>query len=568
LTLPIDIRTDHLRIVQDVLQRHLPAGVKVWVFGSRATWVTKDSSDLDLALEGDGKIPARSLTALESAFEDSDLPYAVDVVDVNRIGPRFRRIVEQQRVGLPQSDGRGSADRRSGPPAHWPDTWCSKTIADIAASSRNAIVGGPFGSNLASRDYVRDGVPVIRGQNMGARWVTGDFVFVTPEKADSLKVNLARPGDVVLTQRGALGQVSIVPSALPRCLVSQSQMKVTVDHEVADPQFLYYVLSSAEQQAYVRQNAIQTGVPHTNLEILRSTPIPVPPLTEQRAIAHVLGTLDDKIELNRRMNATLEAMARALFRSWFVDFDPVRARMEGRATGLPKKIADLFPDRLVDSELGEIPEGWIVKTLGDLCHKPQYGYTASARNEPVGPRFLRITDINKESWVSWSRVPYCEATDDESSKYRLTKGDVLIARMADPGHGVLVEEDVEAVFASYLIRFRPVEDRDARLLQYWLKSDAYWALVRGQATGTTRVSLNARVLSLFPLVAPPGGLASAFAAVVGALRDRLVQSATEMQVLADLRDTLLPKLASGELRVHGAGTGFRPRRLPGIRRSA
>ena len=549
MTPPIDIRPSDLRIVRDVLRRHLPADVRVWVFGSRASWMTKDSSDLDLALEGEHRIPPQRLSALESAFEDSDLPFAVDVVDVNRISRRFRRIVEQHRVGLPLSVGRSSVVRRN--ERSWPDTWCDKTIEDIAASSPNAVVGGPFGSNLVSRDYVAEGVPVIRGQNLGARWVTGDFVFVTPEKADSLEANLARPGDVVLTQRGTLGQVSIVPSGLPRCLVSQSQMKVTVDREVADPQFLYYVLRSAEQQAYVRQNAIQTGVPHTNLGILRSTPVPVPPLIDQRTIAHILGTLDDKIELNRRMNATLEAMARALFRSWFVDFDPVRAKMEGRDTGLPQEIADLFPDRLVESELGEIPTGWSIRTLGDLCRKPQYGYTASARSEPIGPRFLRITDINKESWVSWSRVPYCEATEDEFTKYRLAQGDLLIARMADPGHGILVEEDVKAVFASYLIRFRPVEDRNARLLQYWLKSDAYWQLVRGQAAGTTRVSLNARVLSLFPLVVPPDGVANAFRTVVGALRERLVQSAAEMQLLVELRDTLLPRLVSGELRVTG-----------------
>ena len=199
--------------------------------------------------------------------------------------------------------------------------------------------------------------------------------------------------------------------------------------------------------------------------------------------------------------------------------------------------------------MGEIPAGWTVKTLGDLCHKPQYGYTASAKSEPVGPRFLRITDINKESWVSWSRVPHSEATDDELSKYRLAKGDVLIARMADPGHGILVEEDVEAVFASYLIRFKPIRSSDARILQYWLRSDAYWQLVRGQASGTTRVSLNAKVLSRFPLVVTRDAVASTFAAVAGALRDRLVRSVTEMQLLASMRDALLPKLVSGELRV-------------------
>ncbi|MGH9337894.1 MAG: restriction endonuclease subunit S, partial [Vicinamibacteria bacterium] len=172
-------------------------------------------------------------------------------------------------------------------------------VGKIAAPTRNALVGGPFGSNLVSRDYVSDGVPVIRGQNMGSRWVSGDFVFVTEEKADSLEANLARPGDIIFTQRGTLGQVSLVPEGpFGRYLVSQSQMKLTVNRKVADPHFLYYVFSSAEQRAYIHQHAIQTGVPHTNLAILRSTPMSLPPLAEQRAIARILGALDDKIELN------------------------------------------------------------------------------------------------------------------------------------------------------------------------------------------------------------------------------------------------------------------------------
>lgn len=163
------------------------------------------------------------------------------------------------------------------------------------------------------------------------RWVDGEFAFVSQAKADSLASNCAKPGDLVFTQRGTLGQVALVPkNGADRYLISQSQMKLTVDVEKADALFLYYVFNSAEQQAYIRQNAIQTGVPHTNLGILRNTPLTLPPLTEQIAIAAVLGALDDKIELNRRMNATLEAMARALFQSWFVDFDPVRAKLDGR----------------------------------------------------------------------------------------------------------------------------------------------------------------------------------------------------------------------------------------------
>src|SRR5258708_5086913 len=238
-------------------------------------------------------------------------------------------------------------------------TDCS--VRDIAAPTRNALVGGPFGSDLVSKDYVETGVPVIRGQNLGqGRWVGGEFAYVTPEKADSLASNLAKPNDIVFTQRGTLGQVAIVPDRpFDRYLISQSQMKLSVDPSKVDVLFLYYLFTSPEQQVYIRQNAIQVGVPHTNLGILRNTPIALPPLPEQKAIAAVLGALDDKIELNRRMNATLEAMARALFQSWFVDFDPVRGKQEGRTpSGLDAATAKLLPKAFHETKLGYIPLGW------------------------------------------------------------------------------------------------------------------------------------------------------------------------------------------------------------------
>ena len=183
------------------------------------------------------------------------------------------------------------------------------TVGDIAAPVRNALVGGPFGSDLVSKDYVVQGVPVIRGTNMGhGRWVAGEFAYVTFEKAESLVSNCAHPGDLLFTQRGTLGQVALVPKkGYDRYLISQSQMKLTVDPTKADTEFLYYVFTSAEQQAYIRQNAIQTGVPHTNLGILRNTPLSLPSLSKQKAIAHILGTLDDKIENNRALNHHLAA---------------------------------------------------------------------------------------------------------------------------------------------------------------------------------------------------------------------------------------------------------------------
>jgi len=313
------------------------------------------------------------------------------------------------------------------------------------------------------------------------------------------------------------------------------------DFKDNDPRFISYFLRSLDFSAY----SDKAAVPGLNRNHLHEAPVRIPPPTEQRAIAHVLGTLDDKIELNRCMSQTLEEMARALFKSWFVDFDPVRAKMEGRDTGLPPDIADLFPSRLVDSELGQIPKGWDTKTLGDLCEPPQYGYTASAKTDPVGPRFLRITDINKRSWVAWESVPYCAISSSDLTKYRLHRGDILIARMADPGHGVLVEDDELAVFASDLIRFRPLDPLFSRFLQYWLRSGGYWEVVSGRFSGTTRMNINARQLRSLPLVVPSDETAEAFASQINALRAAVVSSAKENSWLTQVRDNLLPKLVSG-----------------------
>lgn len=177
-----------------------------------------------------------------------------------------------------------------------PEDWVLTTVRGIASHAKNAIVGGPFGSELVSRDYTRRGTPVIRGQNMGGRYIGGDFVYVSDEKADALKSNLARPDDIVFTQRGTLGQISVVPNGkFDKYIVSQSQMKLTLDMGTADSTFFYYLFSGEWHQDYIQRSAIQTGVPHLNLGILRQIPIQCPPLSEQKAIATILSDMDSEI---------------------------------------------------------------------------------------------------------------------------------------------------------------------------------------------------------------------------------------------------------------------------------
>jgi type I restriction enzyme S subunit len=436
--------------------------------------------------------------------------------------------------------------------------WPNVVISHVATP----VIGGTPSRSVA--EHWGGDIPWATAKDVAA--VSGRYLehveeYISEEGLKNSAAKLLPKGTIVITARGTVGALA----QLGRAMAFNQTCYALLPTDALDNDFLFYALKGtlAEMRALTYGTVFETITTQTFDHWL----IPLPPLPEQRAIAHILGTLDDKIELNRRMSETLEAMARALFKAWFVDFEPVRAKMEGRwqrgqsLPGLPAHLYDLFPDRLVDSELGEIPEGWRVGRLGELSEKPQYGYTASAKEEPVGPKFLRITDINKLAWIDWPTVPYCEIEQEDFEQYRLHPGDVLIARMADPGHGVVIEEQVEAVFASYLIRFRLKDQAYIRYIQYWLRSDGYWELVTSRYAGTTRASLNAQVLSSFQLIIPPKPIASAFSEIVNALRNKVVAAAGESRTLAALRDALLPKLIRGEIRLKDAEQFLKERGL-------
>ena len=451
----VDLRPDHWAIVRSALRRHVPDR-EVLAFGSRATWTAKDYSDLDLAVMGEEPLSLRTASALDEALRDSDLPFKVDVVDWARIDGSFRAIIRRDAVTVLAP----TVSAEAAGPARF-EIWTTMPFDEAFLVNPAVPIKRGSPTPFVAMAAIEPGLRTVRSKTFrkfrgsGSRFEDGDTLLarITPCLENGKIARYSADAD---EEVGHGSTEFIVVRGRPG---------------VTDTKYAFYVTRSDLVRSYAIGQMTGTSgrqrVPPASLAHLE---VAVPSLPEQRAIIRILGTLDDKIELNRRMNETLEAMARALFKSWFVDFDPVRAKIEGRETGLPEAIDDLFTDQLVDSELGEIPEGWVVRTLGDVCYKPQYGFTASAQSQPVGPRFLRITDINKKPWVSWSQVPYCRATDDEFSKYRLSKGDVLIARMADPGHGILIEEDLGAIFASYLIRFRPIESRTGRLLQYWLNS--------------------------------------------------------------------------------------------------
>ncbi len=329
------------------------------------------------------------------------------------------------------------------------------------------------------------------------------------------------PG-VVTGRYGTLGQVFFVPDDF-------WPLNTTLyvrDFKGNDPRFISYFLRGLDFLAY----SDKAAVPGLNRNHLHQARVRLPSdISEQRAIAHILGTLDDKIELNRQMNETLEAMARALFKSWFVDFDPVQAKAEGRNPSLPEPIADLFPNRFVDSELGEIPEGWEAKTWGDLVIL-EYG--KSLREYDGNTGVYPVYGTNGR--IGYHSEPLC------------THSGIIIGRKgAYRGVHFCSEPFFVIDTAFYVEPRKPVDLR-------W----AYYELLRrdinSMDSGSAIPSTSRADFYSLPVCSSPFQVQQAFARLLNPFWVRQKKAHQESAILATLRDTLLPKLISGELRLKDA----------------
>lgn len=427
----------------------------------------------------------------------------------------------------------------------------STTILGEIAFGENGLVDGPFGSNLPASAYTQDGVPVIRGSNLSLgieRFDSNEFVYVSEEDANKLSRSLCKPGDIAFTKKGTIGQTGFIPyqGTFKQFLLSSNQMKLTVDPASADPLFIYYAVSSRKNREKIIRDASVTGVPKINVAYLRNFPIDLPPLEEQRAIAHILGSLDDKIELNRRMNETLEALARALFKSWFIDFDPVRAKMEGRQpAGMDDETAALFPGSFEDSALGEIPKGWSVEPLDQIAYF--LNGLALQKYPPEGEESLpaiKITELRKGVTESSGR-----ASTEIPSQYIVEDGDVLFSwsgslevQLWTGGRGALNQH-----------LFKVTSDRYPKwFYYYWIKQHLTEFRAIAADKATTMGHIKRHHLTDTLTVVPPEPTLNAMSATIEPIVNKMLNNTLEASNLAAIRDALLPKLLSGEVRVREA----------------
>jgi len=390
---------------------------------------------------------------------------------------------------------------------------------------------------------------LIRSQNvLNERFSIGGLAFISQEQADQLSNVEVQSSDVLLNITGdSVARVCQVdPMVLP-ARVNQHVAIIRPKPEVIDPRFLRYFMVSPEMQAHMlglaasgaTRNALTKGM-------IEKFEIPAVPLPEQRAIAATLGALDDKIELNRKMNATLEAMARALFRDWFVDFGPTRAKMESRAPYLSPDLWSLFPDRL-DAE-GK-PEGWEVSTIGDEV-RVVGGSTPSTKEPDLwdgGINWATPKDLSNlvaPVLLETSRT-ISQAGLAKISSGLLPVGALLLSSRAPIGYLAIAELPV-SINQGFI---GMICDKRVSNVFAWLWTLENMEAILAKANGSTFQEISKGNFRPLPVVVSPEPVLRAFDAIATPLYERIAKNERESRTLAQTRDLLLPRLMSGELRV-------------------
>jgi type I restriction enzyme S subunit len=427
----------------------------------------------------------------------------------------------------------------------WPQTKVDDMI-------RRGVLALNDGYRVRNIELGPVGIPFVRGGDIGDGGInTAVEDHIRPEFSDRVKSKLTRPFDVAFITKGTVGRVGMVRPGQPQSVFApQVCYWRSLDPEQLEPRFLFYLLTSAEFQANL--DAVKThgsmAADYVSMTDQRDFRLTFPPIREQKAIAAVLGALDDKIELNRRMNATLEAMARALFQSWFVDFDPVRAKLDGRQPpNLDPATGALFPEHFEHGEDGLLPVGWRHAAIEELCDINTW--TLGKNDDLETLEYVEISEVSRGNIANIAS--YARGEEPSRARRRLRHGDTVLStvrpdrgsyflalyppenRVASTGFAVLTPTKVPWTFIHAALTLPEVSDHLGQMAD----GGAYPA-VRPEIVGAMQVALPSEP-----------NILEAFHRTCAPLFEQAEANRTQSRTLATLRDTLLPKLLSGELSV-------------------
>ena len=536
----IDIHPDHWEIVSEILKEHVPQ-YEVWAFGSRATWNAKEFSDLDLAVISDTPLPLSIIASLSEAFSESDLPWKVDMVDWASTSESFREIIERDKVVVLKEDGLGIKELRQ-----TADGVNTMRLSDLVDFNPDRLlekgISAPFiemaDLTVDNRDVTQIGMRVFRGG--GSKFANGDTLFarITPclENGKTAKVI------------GLLDK-SVGHGSTEFIVMSAKDKK-------HDEEFVYYLARSPGFRSFAKsQMAGTSGRQRVSWQALSNYETYCIDKTARKKIGDILASLDNLIAANRSISACLEAMARAMFKAWFVDFEPVRAKLEGRwqrgqsLPGLPAHLYDLFPDRLVESELGEIPEGWGVVGFTDIVEIIGGGTPKTSIDEYWNGNipWFSVVDTPRSSdvFVVQTEKSITQAGLNGSSAQLIDKGTTIISARGTVGNLALAGCQMAFNQSCYALRGK----NGTGNYFVFLSTQRIVERLREMAHGSVFSTITRQTFETVRTVLPPANLLQQFERSAASWLDVVLINVNKSQTLSKLRDTLLPKLISGELRV-------------------
>jgi len=509
-------------IIREVLARY-PDVRRVTLFGSRAMGTFGRGSDIDLALEGRDLTP-RTLARIATELEDSDLPYKVDLLLRNdQLEPKLKAHI-----------------RRHGKPFGWELHHTQKLIAQA-----KLLIGD--GYRAKNSELAISGLPFARAGNIDNGFHFENADRFPEEDLQKVGEKVSQLGDVVFTSKGTVGRLALVRMNTPRFVYAPQLCYWRIlDCDVIDHRWLYYWMCGSE---FIQQVAGMKGqtdmADYVSLTDQRRMEITLPPIAEQRAIAAVLGALDDKIEQNRRTARALERLARAIFRAWFVDFEPVKAKAAGATSfpSMPQPVFDALPTRFVDSAIGPVPEGWEVKAITQVATFLN-GLALQKyppRNDGQDLRVIKIAQLRKGSseGADWANSNVPEQYVVEDGDLLFSWSGTLDAEFWFGGRGALNQHLFKVTSAHFPSWF----------CFLWIRQHLpdFRAIAAGKAT--TMGHIQRRHLQEAKVVIPPSDFLQAAVTAIGSLYDLHAQVMIESRKLAGMRDYLLPKLLSGQVRI-------------------
>ena len=416
--------------------------------------------------------------------------------------------------------------------------WMRVPVSEVA----NAVIGGTPSRNVP--DYWNGDIPWASAKDVAtvpSRYLDKVQESITEQGLQSSAAKLMPRGTVVITARGTVGALA----QLGQDMAFNQTCYAMIPSDRIDETFLFYALKGTLPA--MRVLTYGTVFDTITRRTFENWEIPLPPLPEQRAIAHILGTLDDKIELNRRLNQTLEAMARAIFQDWFVDFGPVRAKLAGQEPYLPPELWALFPDRLAATELGEAPEGWGVKALssfGDVIT----GKTPSTRNPQFygsDMPFLKIPDMRGKVYAVKTETMLSNAGAASQKGKTLPVGSISVSCIATPGLVVLNHRETQT--NQQINSIVPNDGKTSRYL-YWSCRTLASEIMLGGSGGSVFHNMNKSTFGALAILDARLQVYHSFDELISPIHELILSKEIQSQHLAALRDTLLPRLVSGEIK--------------------